>query len=126
MAELLRIRNGSFQAEIFLDKLPELQLTKTRKLFQLMLSAPEENQIAIMETPLALLAQTTQAHREWGLASMEYSRGWRKVLNKKARDKATLEALTLNRHLTANLREAKARFDRWIKIKSIFEGELKE
>ena len=46
--------------------------------------------------------------------------GWRKVSNPKSRHPAVVETLKNNNRLTRKVKAAKARHERWVKIKAIW------
>jgi hypothetical protein len=80
MADMLHIKNGTFDAEIILDELPRLTLPNIRKLFRLMLEDPWEN-----------------------------------------RD--TIDSLSDTLEEKIKTAKTEATYKKWVKIKSIFEGE---
>lgn len=96
---LVHIQADTFRADIYLDRLCDLTITNTRKLFKLM-------------------------HRwdfdAWKLASREFTDGWRKVSNPKSRHPAVVETLKNNNRLTRKVKAAKARHERWVKIKALW------
>lgn len=88
---LVHIQADTFRADIYLDRL-------TAHLEQ-----------AIQESEDA-----------WKLASREFTDGWRKVSNPKSRHPAVVETLKNNNRLTRKVKAAKARHERWVKIKALW------
>ena len=73
---------------------------------------------------LLLTAYLEQAIQEsedaWKLATREFTDGWRKVSNPKSRHPAVVETLKNNNRLTRKVKAAKARHERWVKIKALW------
>ncbi len=118
--KLITVRSGAFRADIYLDRLLDLPVTNIRKLIKLILSDTWANDEAI-EQLTAYLEQSTQESKDaWKLASKEYMDGWRNVKNPKSRHPAVVEIVKNNNRLTRKVKAAKARYERWVKIKSIW------
>ena len=81
-------------------------------------------QQAIRQAIDRLTAHLEQAIQEsedaWKLASREFTDGWRKVSNPKSRHPAVVETLKNNNRLTRKVKAAKARHERWVKIKALW------
>lgn len=117
---LVHIQADTFRADIYLDRLCDLTITNTRKLFKLMHLYRWENERAI-DRLVPYLAQAVQESKDaWKQASADYVHGWRKVDTPKSRHPAVVETLKNNGRLTRHLKAAKARHERWAKIQSIW------
>lgn len=125
MAETFNIHSGPFHAEINPEKLPDMSMSKIRKLFRLMLSNPDENREAIAAFPDYLKNAIVDAKAAWAIASKAFADGWRQVKKKKSRNPEVVKQLHMNNELTAMVKSTKARYDKLIKIQSIYEGETK-
>lgn len=90
-AKCIHIRSGNFRAELFLDRLADLPLTKIRKIFMLMFSAASENGMAIATADACFTAAVTESKKVWEDAKAKnmystkklqakYER-WLKILN---------------------------------------------
>ena len=118
--KLITIRSGDFRADIYLDRLLDLPATNIRKLIKLILSDPWANEEST-ERLTAYLEQAVQESMDaWRLASKDYVDGWRKVSNPKSRNKFVVETLKNNNRLTRELKVAKARHERWVKVQTIW------
>lgn len=124
MDDTVRIREGDFWAQVAIDKLPVLTLRNTRKLFHLMLTSGE-NQGSIEALREKLPAMVEAAKEHWKAASAYYAAGYHHVSNPKSRNESVRYQLRMNRGLSVAVRKAKAEYERWVKINSIFEGEMK-
>ena len=123
MDDILRIKSGSFQAEIVLDKLPRLPLANIKKLFHLLVFGdPWENRDTIDGLDSRLQRRINNAKRDWAIASQDYTDG-RKFIPQKRKYDPFAEQRRENERLIRAVKSTKARYDRWVKIKSIFEGE---
>ena len=117
---LISMQADTFHADIYMDRLIDLPVTNIRKLFKLMLSEPCSNREAIEATTAYLDAAVHASNDAWGEASKEFVHGWRKVDNPKSRHPAVVETLKNNNRLTRKVKAAKARHERWVKIKAIW------
>lgn len=117
---LIHFQAGDFRADVYLDRLIDLPVTNIRKLFKLMLSEPCSNREAIEATTAYLDAAVHASNDAWGEASKEFVHGWRKVDNPKSRHPAVVEKLKNNKRLTRTVKAAKARYERWVKIQTIW------
>lgn len=117
--EYVCIRSGDFRADIRLDSILEVKVASFRKLMRLMRGAEEENQTTIDHLSEYFSAAAAEAKARWAAASQEFSSGW---MNPEHRCLARSQQLK-NAELKANLKNAKARYDRVIKFQSIFKGE---
>ena len=118
-AEYVCIRSGDFRADIRLDSILEVKVASFRKLMRLMRGAEEENQTAIEHLGEYFSEATAEVKAQWAAASQEFSSGW---MNPKHRCLSRSQHLK-NAELKANVKNAKARYDRVIKFQSIFKGE---
>ena len=64
-SKYIRIHNGDFRAELFLDRLIDLTVQNLRKLFTLMLSADRENAAAIAALDAYLPGAARGAERQY-------------------------------------------------------------
>lgn len=112
MADTITIRNGSFEAIITLERLPDLPLAKIRKLFKL--AATDYRNDEAREVLERYLVTAVSATKDaWRIASTEYANGWKKcpVSNKERR---------ANQTLTTRLKAAKAAHTRIAKIQTLY------
>ena len=118
--KLITVRSGDFWADIYLDRLLDLPVTNIRKLIKLILSDTWANAETIKRLT-AYLEQSAQESKEaWKLASKDYMDGWRNVTNPRSRHPAVVEITKNNNRLTRKVKAAKAQYERWVKIKSIW------
>lgn len=117
---LISMQADTFHADIYMDRLIDLPVTNTRKLFKLMHRWDFDNQQAIDRLTNYLEQAIQESEDAWKLASREFTDGWRKVSNPKSRHPAVVETLKNNSRLTRQLKAAKARHERWAKIQSIW------
>jgi len=89
-----------------------------------MASERYKNEDAINTLSIEIPNFVKAAKETWEVKSREFNDGWKHVPNKRKRDAGTLAILKENRRLTEALHSAKTHYDKWLKIKSIFEGEL--
>ena len=113
MADTITIRNGTFEAVIVLERLPDLTLANIRKLFKLMLSdyRNEDACKVLEEYMVATVAATKEA---WRVASLEYTHGWK-------HRPANNEERRTNKTLTSRLKAAKAAHTRAAKIQTLYQ-----
>lgn len=117
---LISIQADTFHADIYMDRLIDLPVTNIRKLFKLLHLYRWENERAI-DSLVPYLAQAVQESKDaWKLASREFTDGWREVSNPKSRHPAVVETLKNNNRLTRKVKAAKARHERWVKIKALW------
>ena len=117
---LISMQADTFHADIYMDRLIDLPVTNIRKLFKLLHLYRWENERAI-DSLVPYLAQAVQESEDaWKLASREFTDGWRKVSNPKSRHPAVVETLKNNNRLTRKVKAAKARHERWVKIKALW------
>lgn len=116
---LVHIQADTFRADIYLDRLCDLTITNTRKLFKLMHRWDFDNRQAIDRLTAHLEQAIQESEDAWKLASREFTDGWRKVSNPKSRHPAVVETLKNNNRLTRKVKAAKARHERWVKIKAL-------
>jgi hypothetical protein len=117
---LISMQADTFHADIYMDRLIDLPVTNIRKLFKLLHLYRWENERAI-DSLVPYLAQAVQESKDaWKLASREFTDGWRKVSNPKSRHPAVVETLKNNNRLTRKVKAAKARHERWVKIKALW------
>ena len=117
---LISMQADTFHADIYMDRLIDLPVTNIRKLFKLLHLYRWENERAI-DSMVPYLAQAVQESEDaWKLASREFTDGWRKVSNPKSRHPAVVETLKNNNRLTRKVKAAKARHERWVKIKALW------
>lgn len=90
-AKCIHIYSGSFQAELFLDRLADLPLPKIRKIFMLVFSAASENGMAIATADAYFTAAVTDSKKIWEDAKAE------------------------NMYSTKKLQ---AKYERWVKIQN--------
>ena len=115
---LVHIQADTFRADIYLDRLCDMTISNTRKLFKLM--HRWENERAIDSLVPYLAGAVQESKDAWKQASADYVNGWRKVDNPKSRHPAVVETLKNNNRLTSKVKAAKARHERWAKIQSIW------
>ena len=117
---LVHIQADTFRADIYLDRLCDMTISNTRKLFKLMHRWDFDNRQAIDRLTAHLEQAIQESEDAWKLASREFTDGWRKVSNPKSRHPAVVETLKNNNRLTRKVKAAKARHERWVKIKAIW------
>ena len=96
---LVHIQADTFRADIYLDRLCDLTITNTRKLFKLMHRWDFDNRQAIDRLTAYLEQAIQESEDAWKLASREFTDGWRKVSTPKSRHPAVVETLK-NKHFT--------------------------
>lgn len=123
-SKYIRIQNGDFRAEIFLDRLTDFSTPNLRKLFKLMLSADWENEAAIMDTSAYLDAAVLDGKKEWEDASAVYrscyrdaKNAWGLILSAKQRRDINRE----NARLTKMVKQAKSQYEHWVKIQALWD-----
>lgn len=116
---MIRVSNRDFRAEIYLDRLADLSMENTRKLFKLIFTAEQENQEAIALLGEYIEQKIEESKKIWRQFSINFTDGWRDTkspwtsyLSPQARKKAEAQ----NRKLTAAVKSAKAKHDRWEKV----------
>lgn len=117
---LISMQADTFHADIYMDRLIDLPVTNIRKLFKLMHRWDFDNRQAIDRLTAHLEQAIQEGEDAWKLASREFTDGWRKVSNPKSRHPAVVETLKNNNRLTRKVKAAKARHERWVKIKAIW------
>lgn len=116
--KLITINTGDYHADIYFDRLEDMPLSNIRKVFKLLLADPWSNEGAIRQMTLYLDAAVIESKEAWKQASTEYHNGWRYVPNKKSRLKDDRQKLRENNRLTAAVKRAKARHERWVKLQT--------
>lgn len=119
-SKLITINTGDYHADIYFDRLEDMPLTNIRKVFKLLLADPWMNEEAIRKMTGYLEAAVAESKEVRKQASIAYQNGWRLVTNKKSRLKDDREKLRENDRLTAAVKRAKTRHERWVKLKSIW------
>ena len=111
--DTITIRNGTFEAVIVLERLPDLPLANIRRLFKLMLTdyRNEDACKALEEYLPAAVASTKEAWRKF---SSEYTSGWKLNPSNNKEKRA-------NETLTARLKAAKAAHTRAAKIQTLYQ-----
>lgn len=117
---LISMQADTFHADIYMDRLIDLPVTNIRKLFKLMHRWDFDNRQAIDRLTAHLEQAIQESEDAWKLASREFTDGWRKVSNPKSRHPAVVETLKNNNRLTRKVKAAKARHERWVKIKALW------
>lgn len=114
MDDTITIHNGTFEAVIVLERLPDMTLANIRKLFKLMLSdyRNEDSCKVREEHMITTVAATKEA---WRVASLEYTHGW-KLHPSNNREKR------YNKTLTTRLKAAKAAYTRAAKIQTLYQS----
>ena len=97
-----------------------MTIPNTRKLFKLMHRWDFDNRQAIDRLTVYLEQAIQESEDAWKLTSREFTDGWRKVSNPKSRHPAVVETLKNNNRLTRKVKAAKARHERWVKIKALW------
>ena len=118
--KVVHIQADTFRADIYLDRLCDMTIPNTRKLFKLMHRWDFDNRQAIDRLTAHLEQAIQESEDAWKLASREFTDGWRKVSNPKSRHPAVVETLKNNNRLTRKVKAAKARHERWVKIKALW------
>ena len=113
-------RQDTCTIALHLEKLCELPVANVRKLFAMMLSEPWNNEDAIQQTGAFLNEIVPESKELWHLASIEFQNGWRLVRNKQSRAPDVVEKLNRNKQLTRAVKRAKAQYERWEKIRSLW------
>lgn len=113
-------RQDTCTVALYLEKLCELPVANVRKLFAMMLSEPWNNEDAIQQTGAFLNEIVPESKELWHLASIEFQNGWRLVRNKRSRTPDVVEKLNRNKQLTRAVKRAKAQYERWEKIRSLW------
>lgn len=113
-------RQDTCTVALHLEKLCELPVANVRKLFAMMLSEPWNNEGAIQQTCIFLNEIVPESKELWHLASIEFQNGWRLVRNKRSRAPDVVEKLNRNKQLTRAVKRAKAQYERWEKIRSLW------
>lgn len=80
---LVHIQADTFRADIYLDRLCDMTIPNTRKLFKLMHRWDFDNRQAIDRLTAHLEQAIQESEDAWKLASREFTDGWRKVSNPK-------------------------------------------
>lgn len=113
MTDTIHIRNGTYEATIVLERLPDLPLVNIRKLFKLMVSdyRNDEARVVLEQYMEEAVAATKEA---WRIASLEYTNGWK--LNPSANKEKRA-----NKTLTVRLKAAKAAHTRAAKIQTLYQ-----
>ena len=113
-------RQDTCTVALHLEKLCELPVANVRKLFAMMLSEPWNNEDAIQQTGAFLNEIVPESKELWHLASIEFQNGWRLVRNKRSHAPDVVEKLNRNKQLTRAVKRAKAQYERWEKIRSLW------
>ena len=113
-------RQDTCTVALHLEKLCELPVANVRKLFAMMLSEPWNNEDAIQQTGAFLNEIVPESKELWHLASIEFQNGWRLVRNKRSLAPDVVEKLNRNKQLTRAVKRAKAQYERWEKIRSLW------
>ena len=113
-------RQDTCTVALYLEKLCELPVANVRKLFAMMLSEPWNNEDAIQQTGAFLNEIVPESKELWHLASIEFQNGWRLVRNKRSLAPDVVEKLNRNKQLTRAVKRAKAQYERWEKIRSLW------
>ena len=116
----IRFQYDTARFELYLDKLTGLPAPNIRKLFKLMHRWDFDNRQAIDRLTAYLEQAIQESEDAWKLASREFTDGWRKVSNPKSRHPVVVETLKNNNRLTRKVKAAKARHERWVKIKALW------
>lgn len=119
--EILNVRADAYRACILLDALPTMTLEKFRKLVRLMTKYPEDNREALEQLGRFLPEQVSRARKEWDLASMAYTDGFR-LAPKNPRNTKEREACANNRKLLADLKHTKASYTKAAKMAEIYQS----
>ena len=115
MIDDIVFRSSDGYIRIHSDKLPEVSITKLRKVFGFALSWAWTNRDAIQAMPALIAEEVAKAQDTWRISSEAYVGGW-----KLGGEHDRLIAKN-NKHLIADVKRAKAAFDRWEKIRTIWE-----
>lgn len=114
MDDTITIRNGTFEAVIVLERLPDMALANIRKLFKLMLSDyRNEDACKVLEEHMVTTVAATK--EAWRVASLECTHGW-KSHPSNSKDKRA------NQTLTTRLKAAKAAHTRAAKIQTLYQS----
>lgn len=127
-SKVIHIRNETFTAEIFFDRLLDFPVQNLRKLFNLMLSAEWENELAITDTTAYLNASVSSSKKDWSIASIQYQREWRliekvPIMKRSGKDISAIRAH--NNELTRAVKKAKAKYEHWVKIQTLWNSTKK-
>lgn len=122
MDKLVSLSAGSFRAQIDPEQLCRLPLYKTRRLFRLIWRHQWENWEALQALEVSLADQVSRAKEAWAAASRAYTNGW-KLVPGSARTARAKQDRANNAELAANLKRAKAHYERVVKLQTIFHTE---
>lgn len=130
--ESIIIQNGGFAAAITTETLLVLPLRNVRKLFR-MLPLDQRNEEAVRVLKLWLSHAESEAKEDWRDASDAYRHGHTEAYRlgytampntpENGRARQVAEIKKRNKTLLAAVKKAKNRYDRIVKIHTIFKGE---
>ena len=121
MRDHVEIKSGTFEAHFFLTALERFRLSKLKKLFQLTASDPWGNAQAIEAIRLYISDAIPAAQEEMRAAARAYEGGWRKVDKPRSRKPDVVKQLKINEELTTAFKKAKARYERLLKIRTLYD-----
>lgn len=114
-------RGGAFQATMILEAIPVLTLLKIRKLFKLILSAPQKNAEVIRTITSYLPREIAKAKAVYQKASKEYLDKHCPAFDSRGYCVPKAQQARINRPLISAVKKAKANFERAQKIQFIFQ-----
>lgn len=119
---LVHIKAGTFQADIYTDRLIDMPVTNLRKLIKLILSDTWTNEAVIKRLTAHLESAVEESKQAWKLASKDYVDGYKTTdhLKSYCSKKQLAEITKNNKHLAARVKSAKALHGRWLKIQTIW------
>ena len=124
VSAVINIRNGAYDfmlADVPNDTPDDSRVCILLKSIDSRLYQQNEDMKKAIDRLTAHLEQAIQESEDaWKLASREFTDGWRKVSNPKSRHPAVVETLKNNNRLTRKVKAAKARHERWVKIKALW------
>lgn len=126
MDDMIRVKSGDFHANILLEGLPTLTLPQLRRLFRILFKARWENEDTVAFLGERLAEQVVNAKEEWRVASQNYVDGWKNTAKLICDKKAIAAQARINTQLIKAVKATKAQYDRWGKIKAIFDTLYKE
>lgn len=119
--EILNVRADAYRACVLLDALPTMTLEKFRKLVRLMQKYPDDNREALEQLGRFLPERVSRARKEWELASLRYTDGFR-LAPKNPRNAKEQAACANNQKLLADLKHAKAAHTKAAKMAEIYQS----
>lgn len=124
MTGTVTIRYRSFRADILLDGLEIMPARNLRKLFKLAAKDRHTNEAAINTIRLYLDETIPEAQDTMRATARAYEDGWRKVTNPRSRKPSVVEQLHKNDELTAAFKKARARYERLVSVRKVFDETL--